>query len=62
MIESRKRNDMQQIGRGFIICNHGALMGRRLAKIYKGQDKHTYVELNGELEMLTDQHGYLAVD
>lgn len=53
---------MQQIGRGFIICNHGALMGRRLAKIYKGQDKRTYVEVNGELEVLTDQHGYLAVD
>jgi hypothetical protein len=57
-----KRNDMRQIGRGFIVCNQGALIGRKLAKVYMDQQKRTYVEVNGELEILTEQHGYLAVD
>ena len=57
-----QRNEMRQIGRGFIVCNRGALIGRKLAKVYMDQQKRTYVEVNGELEILTDQHGYLSVD
>ena len=60
--QPNQRSGMRQIGRGFVVCNRGALIGRKLAKVYMDQQKRTYVEINGELEILTDQHGYLSVD
>ncbi len=62
MNEIQKRYDVRQVARGFIVCNQGALMGRRLARVYMDQKDRTYVEVNGELELLTEQHGFLAVD
>lgn len=60
--QQRTRKDMRQIGRGFIVCNRSSLTGRKLAKVYMDRQERTYVEVNGELEILTEEHGYLAVD
>jgi hypothetical protein len=55
---------LRQVGRGFIICNDsdGTVIGRRLTKTYLDQNDRTYVKVNGQLELLTEQHSYLAVD
>ncbi len=55
---------LRQVGRGFIVCNdgEGGVIGRRLARTYLDQNDRTYVEVNGQLELLTEQHNYLAVD
>ena len=55
---------LRQVGRGFIICNDidGTITGRRLTKTYLDQNDRTYVKVNGQLELLTEQHNYLAVD
>lgn len=64
MKQLQEKLQFQQIGRGFIVCNEGeeALMGRRLTKTYMDQHKRTYVKVNGQLELLTEQHSYLEVD
>ena len=60
----RQRDDIQlrETGRGFIVCTQGTLAGRRLTRTYVDQNNQTYVKVDGEFELLTKQHNYLAVD
>ena len=62
MTQAQDKLQLRQIGRGFIVCNEGDFTGRRLTKAYMDQHKRTYVKINGQMELLTDQHNYLAVD
>lgn len=58
-----KQNEQQfrQIGKGFVLNHMEGIVGRILTHAYLGQDKQTYVKINGEFIRLTEQHSYLAV-
>jgi hypothetical protein len=63
MKQAREKLQLRQIGKGFIVHNQGSIIvGRRLTNTYKDQYDRTYVKIDGEIEPLTEQHNYLAVD
>lgn len=51
----------QEKGKGFIVSKPvgGIPAGRRLAKTYTDQFNRLYVQVNGELELVTEEHAFL---
>ncbi len=62
MKEAREELNLRQIGRGFIVDDTTEITGRRLTQTYVDQFDRTYVKVNGALQLLTEQHSYLAMD
>ena len=63
MKQAQEKLHLRQIGKGFIVCGQGSILaGRRLTKTYKDQYDRKYVKIDGEVEPLTEQHNYLAID
>ncbi len=63
MKQAQEKIQLRQIGKGFIVLDQGSIFaGRRLIKTYKDQYDREYVKIDGEIEPLTEQHNYLAVD
>ncbi|MGW8193234.1 MAG: hypothetical protein ACWGOX_03130 [Desulforhopalus sp.] len=52
----------RQVGKGFIVNDDDNIVGRRLAKTFVDQHERTYVQINGEIIPLTEQHNYLPAD
>lgn len=54
----------REIGKGFIMNSpaHDMPKGRRLITAYADQYNRSYVLLNGNYELITEQHSYLSVD
>ena len=52
----------RQTGKGFIVSQDGELIGRKLTKTFMDQHERTYVQVNGEIIPLTEQHSFLAAD
>jgi len=53
---------LRQSGKGFIVINIDGLAGRRLTETFVDQRRRTYVKINGELALLTDEHNFLSID
>lgn len=63
MKQAQENLQLRQIGKGFIVLDQGSIFaGRRLIKAYRDQYDRDYVQIDGEIEPLTEQHKYLAVD
>ena len=63
MKQAQEKLQLRQIGKGFIVYDQGSMLaGRRLTKTYKDQYDREYVKIDGEIEPLTEQHNYLAID
>jgi len=63
MEQAQEKLQLRQIGKGFILCSQGSIFnGRRLTNTYKDQYDRKYVKIDGEIEPLTEQHNFLAVD
>ena len=63
MKQAQEKLHLRQVGKGFIVCKEGSLLvGRRLTKAYRDQYDRTYIKVDGEIQPLTEQHNYLAVD
>lgn len=61
--QAQENLQLRQIGKGFIVYDQGSILaGRRLTKTYKDQYDRKYVTIDGEIEPLTEQHNYLAID
>jgi hypothetical protein len=52
----------RQVGKGFIVCQDGELIGRKLTKTFMDQHERTYVQVNGEIIPLTEKHSFLSAD
>lgn len=54
----------REIGKGFIMSDpaHDMPKGRRLTTAYADQFNRSYVQVNGQYELITEQHSYLSVD
>lgn len=63
-INENEKLQYREIGKGLIIGRpiNGIPAGRRLAKTFKDQFNRVYVQVDGELELLTERHGYLGAD
>lgn len=63
-IKSTEKLRFRPIGSGFIMTEAmvGMPAGRKLAKTFADQFDRTYVQVNGNLEVVTDQHGYLGAE
>jgi len=61
-IRENEQLRFREIGSGFIIASsiEGMPRGRKLAKTFTDQFDRLYVQVNGELEPVTDSHCYLA--
>lgn len=59
---NREKLRFREIGKGFIVAGgaENILPGRRLTKAYVDQFNRTYVQVNGELERVTEAHCFLA--
>ncbi len=55
---------LRHIGSGFVMAQMGGGMpsGRKLAKAYADQYNRTYVQINGGMELVTEQHGYIGAE
>ncbi len=62
MKEAREELKLRQVGKGFIVNETREITGRRLTQTYRDQFDRTYVKVNGALQLLTEQHSYLAID
>ncbi len=56
------KSNLRRTGKGFICITVDGLAGRRLTPTFMDQRKNTYVEVNGELTLLRDEHSFLSVD
>lgn len=63
-INSNVKLHFRPIGSGFIMTEAMAGMpaGRKLTKTFADQFDRTYVQVNGSLEAVTEQHGYLGAE
>lgn len=63
-INENEKLQFRDAGNGFIIAisDDGIPLGRKLAKTFFDQFDRKYVQVNGELELVTDTHCYLGVD
>jgi hypothetical protein len=63
-INENVKLQFRQIGNGFIIAKaeDGVPFGRKLAKTFHDQFNRKYVQINGDLELVTERHCYLGVD
>jgi len=54
----------RHVGKGFIVAKteEGFSLGRKLAKTFTDQYNRQYVQVNGEMELVTANHCYLAAD
>ena len=57
----REKLRYREIGKAFIVtrAEAGMLPGRRLTNAYIDQFNRTYVQVNGELEIVTEDHCFL---
>ncbi len=63
MKQAQEELQLRQIGKGFILLDQASIFpGRRLINTYKDQYDRKYVKIDGEIQPLTEQHNYLAVD
>lgn len=51
----------QEMGKGFIVTKPmgGIPAGRKLAKTFTDQFNRLWVQVNGELELVTEEHAFL---
>lgn len=62
MATGHENLQFRQVGKGFIVSVDDNLIGRKLTKTFVDQHERTYVQVNGEIIPLTEQHSYLAAD
>ncbi len=64
IVMGNRQNELEyrQVGKGFIVDNIGGIIGRKLTETFVDQFNQTYIKINGELVLLTDEHSYLSVD
>ncbi len=64
MKQAQERLQFREVGKGFILLNQAedGAIGRRLTKTFVDQHNKTYVQINGQMEPLSEQHSYLAID
>lgn len=60
--KSEEKLRFREVGKGFIVAKATGDIppGRRLTKAFVDQFNRTYVQVNGELEIVTEDHCYLA--
>ncbi len=63
-VKSNEKLRFRPIGSGFIMTEAmvGMPVGRKLTKTFADQFDRTYVQVNGNLEAVTEQHGYLGAE
>jgi hypothetical protein len=52
----------QEVGKGFIVVNSNGFMGRMLTKTFVDQQKNTYIKVDGQFTLLTDEYSFLAAE
>jgi len=55
---------LREVGKGFILAKtiEGMPQGRKLAKTYLDQYDRRHVQINGNIELVTECHRYLGAD
>ena len=63
-IREKEELRYQEAGKAFIVCPpiNGIPAGRRLAKAFRDQFNRLHVMVNGEMELVTEDHAFLRAD
>lgn len=62
MNDKNESNQFRPAGKGFILKQMEGIVGRVLTQTYVDHKKKTYVKINGEFTLLTEQHSYLPAN